>query len=140
MTCPNDSQVTAFKNAISKGWITWHASLFNGQFEIMDGTLFESTLFMVDYLDNITNNSFASHDKVIDNRDVSAVTRPVIPILNKHNIRAISIGPNANVALSSEKIFLLRDNLTNSEVIGMIHACGYDGINISDCVFLFFVS
>ena len=203
LQCPNDTEISKFKDAISKGWITWHASPFNGQFEMMDDTLFESTLYMADYLDNITNNPFISHNKVISNRDVPGVTRAAIPIMRKHNVTAISVGrlyllrilifqyfnrffvcllslvfgvlqnskanntekkqkqkqkkwtvvnilkrekkpkkpttgQNAKVAPVDEKIFLWRDNDTDSEVIAMFHAHGYGGINTSDCVFVNF--
>ena len=31
LACPDASQLSAFKDAIKKGWISWHAAPFNGE-------------------------------------------------------------------------------------------------------------
>ena len=134
LLCPTEFQVSQMKEAILRGDVTWHASPFNVQYEAMDSYLFDGGLNMADVLDI----SFGFNDKtekVVSNRDVPGITRSSIPILVKHNIKAVSIGENPASAPIYDKVFLWRDNDTDTEVIGLWHAHGYGGINRgADCV------
>jgi hypothetical protein len=78
LSCPSKELVAAFRDAVGKGWITWHAFPHNGEPETFDAELFGDGVDVCHALDDEFSKP---HTKVLSQRDVPGLTRAVIPIL-----------------------------------------------------------
>eukprot|EP01087_Luapelamoeba_hula_P000994 TRINITY_DN10754_c0_g1_i1.p1 TRINITY_DN10754_c0_g1~~TRINITY_DN10754_c0_g1_i1.p1 ORF type:complete len:714 (-),score=88.74 TRINITY_DN10754_c0_g1_i1:50-2191(-) len=132
--CPSANAVAAFKAAIHRGDITWHAFPFNSEPELYDDSLFVSSLQIAKRLDKQFNKKPTI---TMSQRDVPGMTRAVIPLLHKEGIAAITVGVNgASSPPAVDKLFTWQDPASQTEVYAMWHPGGYGGIDISDCVLL----
>lgn len=98
VVCPNATEISQFKEAVARGYITWHAFPFNGEAETMDESLFSFALNMTHTLDDMFQ---LPHKTVLSQRDVPGMTKSVIPLLRKNGIQAISVGSNGGSAPAS---------------------------------------
>ncbi len=53
LVCPSLDEVAAFKLAVSKGYITWHAFPFNGEAEVFSSDLFDFGFKLTHHLDDL---------------------------------------------------------------------------------------
>ena len=89
--CPNATAIATVRAAIKAGHITWHAFPHNAELEVMSPTLIEAGLELTFALDR----EFGLPNKTtISQRDVSGMTRALIPLLRRKGVTAISIGAN----------------------------------------------
>jgi hypothetical protein len=113
--CPNATELLWFKDALSRGELTWHAGIHNMQPEYMSEQLFRDSVQIVHDLDD----AFHRPRKItLSQRDVPGMTRGVVPLLKSKGCKAITVGvdgENPNVP----PIFRWRDVDTNTEIIGM---------------------
>ena len=125
VVCPSSTAISQFREAVKKGFITWHAFPFNGQAEIFDASMFSFGFEMTHQLDDILN---VSRKKVLSQRDVPGMTRAAIPIMSSNGIAAISVGTNDGSApVNVPKSFLWRFNSSLS-VRAFWLGGGYGGV------------
>ncbi|KAK9815327.1 hypothetical protein WJX72_001843 [[Myrmecia] bisecta] len=127
VTCPTDDEVTAFKQAVAEGVITWHAMPFNAQLEFYDAPLVEAAVQLTHDLDAL----FGLPPKVtMSQRDVPGTTRAALPLLYGQGVRAISVGVNAASAppaVPHDQAFIWRDEASQTDMLAMFHPGGYSG-------------
>uniref|UniRef100_A0A6B2KYN8 P-type domain-containing protein n=1 Tax=Arcella intermedia TaxID=1963864 RepID=A0A6B2KYN8_9EUKA len=125
--CPTEAEVGMFKEAVAKGWITWHAFPFNSEPELMDLSLVEFAIQLTHDLDKSFN---LPPKTVLSQRDVPGMTRAIIPILLANGIKAISVGVNGGSSPPDvPKSFIWRDEETSSEIHTFYLSGGYGGLN-----------
>jgi len=94
LVCPSDDDLSAFRAAVVKGTITWHASPMNMQVEWMNSEIFKLGMDISHSLDE----EFQQPKKTtMSQRDVPGMTRGVIPNLNKVGVTGVSVGVNGGV-------------------------------------------
>ena len=123
--CPNESQRLEFTNAIKQGDITWHAFPFNSQMEFYDVSLADFGFKLSHKLDA----QFGKKPSItMSQRDVPGTTRSIIPILAANGVEAITVGVNyAAMPPAVPTVFVWRDPISQTDVIGMWHPHGYGG-------------
>ncbi len=133
--CPTTEQQQAFKDAVTRGDIVWHAWPFNSQLEMCDPAMIDAGLQLTHQLDTELNRP-SGPSSVLSQRDVPGTTRSIIPRLVRNGIAAISFGVNS---FSSPPAFFAPLNTnqpfewvhpdTGDSVIVMIHGGGYGGLS-----------
>ncbi|XP_041370965.1 uncharacterized protein LOC121384574 isoform X2 [Gigantopelta aegis] len=122
LKCPNATEKSAFKAAVQRGDIAWHAGPMNMQPENMNKLVFELGLNIslnVDAMFGIKRR-FAA----LSQRDVPGMTQSVVPSLVKYGVAAVSVGVNSGTSPPAvHNPFLWR--FEGSEVIGFWHPGGY---------------
>ena len=76
---------------------------------------------------------------VISQRNVSGVTRAVIPIMYNRSVRAFSIGPNPAAQppkVSSAFLWKFDENVSSPSIIVLYHKGNYGGLDRSDAVLI----
>ncbi|XP_046551245.1 uncharacterized protein LOC124260970 isoform X2 [Haliotis rubra] len=122
LACPSDKDVAAFREAVLRGDITWHAGPMNMQPENMNQALFELSLNIS--LDVDAEFGIKRKFATLSQRDVPGMTAAVLPSLTKFNIMAVSVGVNPGTsppAVPNPFIWKFLD----SQVIGMWNKGGY---------------
>eukprot|EP01052_Picozoa_sp_SAG31_P031212 SAG31_NODE_3284_length_4464_cov_5.447194_2_plen_464_part_00 len=127
--CPSPALVAAVTDAISKGWITWHAFPLNAEPEIFDTELFGAG---VDLCHSLADRFNMSRPTVLSQRDVPGLTRAVIPPLVARGVRALSIGANTfSASAMVPRIYRWMEPQTKSSLIALQHPGGYgDGSTV----------
>ncbi|KAK9821791.1 hypothetical protein WJX81_004092 [Elliptochloris bilobata] len=132
LDCPSATAVTAFKAAVHRGDIYWHALPFNLEAEVADTSLLAAAVNITHDLDA----RFGLPPKMtVSQRDVPGLTRSAIPVLRSAGVRAISIGVNqasAPPGVPKNTPFIWRDERTSTSLIGMLHPGGYSGLPVDD--------
>jgi len=130
--CPSAEQQATLLAALRDGTITYHAYPFNVEAEVMDAPLMEFGFHLVRQLDARVRSQ---NTTVMSQRDVPGTTRAIIPLAVRNGVRALTVGVNSGSAPPAvPKIFLWRDDASDSELIAMWHPGGYGGIGVEDCV------
>lgn len=93
LTCPTPAEIAAFKAAVDRRDIVWHAGPFNWQPENMAPALFDAGFDHVRRLDERFYHG-TKNSSVMSVRDVIYVTRSVLPYLAKRGITGLTIGSN----------------------------------------------
>ena len=123
--CPTESAAKAFIQAIHNGDIVWHAFPFNAQPEVYDQLMAE---FGFKFTADISKTLGDFIPNTMSQRDVPGLTRSMIPILNKHGIKAVTVGVNmASMPPSVPTAFKWVDKISNTHVLAMWHPHGYGG-------------
>ncbi|KAJ9464546.1 hypothetical protein DIPPA_09975 [Diplonema papillatum] len=94
LQCPNSTEIATFKDAVGKGWITWHAFPHNAEMAEMAPNMVEHALQLVSSLDRTLS---VAGKTVLSQRDVPGFPRSAIPLLRTHGVSAISVGGNGRV-------------------------------------------
>ncbi|KAJ3063083.1 hypothetical protein HK102_008575, partial [Quaeritorhiza haematococci] len=105
--------------------ITWHGLPFNGEWEYMDGSIFEAGINLTHRMDEMFG---VKRKTVVSQRDVPSITASSIPLLAKHGIRAISFGVNwasAPVTFPQRKPFIWKHPETGDELMVFYLPGGY---------------
>ena len=117
----------AFEEAVALGDITWQDGPFNLEPEnCMNDYLFEAGL-------NISlnlNERFKLKEpkaKTYSQRDVPSMTRAVIPLLNKLNFKAISVGQNPDTPPLFRGAKRWVDPESGTDLLWINHPFGYPG-------------
>ena len=136
LTCAGVAEIQAFKNAVAKGDIAWHAAPMNNQFENQSPLLIEAGLKLTRQYDKQfygPNKKFNETITMAD-RDVIYVTRGIIPFLSKYGVEGLTIGSNgANYPPQVPKLHVWKDESTGTDVIVVYHPYGYGGFTASTC-------
>jgi hypothetical protein len=128
--CPNASAVSAFRDAVKRGDIWWHAYAFNDEAEgNPDASLFAFGTQLTHRLDDEFG---LPRKRVMSQRDVPGLTRSVIPLLAAQGVRAISIGVNGDSAPPAQPTIFRWLHPGGAWVYGMVHPGGYGGIDQKD--------
>jgi hypothetical protein len=131
--CPNATAVAAFRAAVLRGDIAWHAFPFNTEPELYDPSLFASALQIAQQLN--VEFGFNKTTLTMSQRDVPGMTRSVLPVLYENGIRALTFGVNGESSPPSfPSAFVWRDNTSGVELLGMMHPGGYGGFELHDMV------
>ena len=127
--CPSTPLVAAVTDAISKGWITWHAFPLNAEPESYDTELFGAG---VDLCHSLADRFQMPRPTVLSQRDVPGLTRAVIPLLVERGVRALSVGANTfSASAQVPRIYRWEDPQTETSVIALQHPGGYgDGSTV----------
>ena len=91
LNCPNKTTYDSVMRYIQDGTIYWHAFPHNAQPELMDETFFVTGL---NISLTLANEMGILPQQVMSQRDVTGLTRALVPILKRNNIIGISIGTN----------------------------------------------
>lgn len=114
--CPNATVVAKFKAAVQRGDIFWHAFPHNAQPGTYEPSLFESSLQMGARLSDQLN---VSRPVCFSQRDETGMTRAVLPLLNKHGVKMISLGSGGSSGGHPviPDIFVWKDTATSASVL-----------------------
>ena len=143
LQCPNATTVAQFKRAVSLGDIFFQAFPHNGCPESYDASLFEASLRIASRL---AAQLGVPRPMTMSQRDETGMSRAILPLLNKHGIKYISLGsggatgghpvlPGSNATgppapgvpgNGGRGVFLWRDLVSGAEVI-MTADHGYGG-------------
>lgn len=125
-TCPNQTEQEYIQYGIDKGYIYWHSFPFNSQMEVYDKSMLE---FGLKLSKDLSIKHGAPISSTLSQRDVPGMTRSMIPILNKNNITAISIGVNeVSASPKVPQIFKWKDTQSNESIITMVNPGGYGDV------------
>ena len=124
--CPDDEAKDSFKNAVTRGDITWHAFPFNSEPEYLLRPLVVETGF------NLTHRLDDLFDRprtvTMSQRDVPGMTSNIIPVMVKAGVKAVTVGVNsASMPPAVPSVFQWQHNTTNTRVLAMWHPGGYGG-------------
>ena len=92
LNCPSQDAVQAFKDAVGRGDITWHAAAFNTEYENAFNEEMIAVQFQLSF--DLSDELGVARPRTVSLRDVPGTTRSLVPLLVKNNISAISIGVN----------------------------------------------
>ena len=127
VVCPTTEEISMFKEAVQKGYITWHAFPFNGEAEIMNPSLFSFAINMTHTLDDKFS---LPRKKTMSQRDVPGLTQSVIPLMLKQGVQALSVGVNGGSAPPNvPKAFIWKNGQTNQSIRAFWVQGGYAGIH-----------
>eukprot|EP00884_Botryococcus_braunii_P018962 jgi/Botrbrau1/574/Bobra.0010s0040.1 len=130
--CPNSTEVVAFREAVQREDIWWHAFPHNAQMEVMDESLLTFGVTMTHELDAL----FGLAPKItLSQRDVPGMSRSAIRPLTAAGVEAISVGVNpasAPPAVPANQPFWWRDPASGSKILAMWHPGGYSGFPVDD--------
>ena len=114
--CPNASSVAAFKDALKRGDIFFHAFAHNGEASTYpDASLFEAGITMGE---RVADAVGIPRPIAVSQRDVPGWTRAALPLLNKHGVVGLSFGagtPPGKVDVPPLSVW--RDEASNAEVV-----------------------
>ena len=91
LMCPTETEISIFKNAISKGWITYHAFPTNAELAAMNPEMIKAGFDLTHSIDLLLG---VSNKTVLSQRDVPGVPRSSIRLLKSKGIATYSIGGN----------------------------------------------
>lgn len=130
--CPTADEVTAFKAAVGRGDITWHAFPFNAELELYNEVFIDEGVALTHALDA----SFGLPPKfTLSQRDVPGTTRAAIPVLRRNGVQAINVGVNTASAYPLvPKAFVWSDAASATDVMAMWHPRGYGGYSVDEAV------
>jgi hypothetical protein len=125
LTCPNASAIAAFKDAVSRGDIWWHAFPHNSCPDTYDASLFSSSLRMGKRL---ASQLGVRSPTTMSQRDETGMTRAIIPLLAANNISVFSLGSGGSSGGHPRipDVFNWVDPHTSKEVI-VVFDHGYGG-------------
>ena len=92
LVCPTPDEQQAFRDAILRGDITFHAAAFNTEYENAFNEEMIAVQFQLSF--DLADELGVPRPRTVSLRDVPGTTRALVPILVKNNITAISIGVN----------------------------------------------
>ncbi len=125
LKCPNASAIAAFKAAVARRDIWWHAFPHNAMPGLYDASLFNASLRMgarqAKALGVRAPTTFSQ-------RDETGMTRAIVPMLAAANISAISLGSGGSSGGHPviPDLFVWRDQASATEVL-FVHDHGYGG-------------
>jgi len=124
--CPSDEALSNFKDAVSRGDITWHAFPFNSEPEYLQKPLMVEVGFnMTHRLDDMFGRP---HTITMSQRDVPGMTSSIIPLMVNAGIKAVTVGVNAaSMPPDVPTVFQWQHNVTNTRILAMWHPGGYGG-------------
>lgn len=134
LECPNATTVAQFKKAMKQGDIFFHAFPHNGCPDSYDASLFEASLQMSSRLAETLG---VPRPATLSQRDETGMTRAVLPLLNKHGVKYVSLGsggatgghpvlPGSELSADTMGVFVWRDEISGAEVL-MTADHGYGG-------------
>jgi hypothetical protein len=130
--CPSPGAVANFTAAVARGYVSWHAWPFNGEFELIDPPLVEAGFALTHALDDALD---VPRKGVVSQRDVPGMTRAVLPLLAANGVRGVSVGVNgASTPPKVPRAFVWRDEASNTSLPALWHPFGYGGIAFEDAV------
>jgi hypothetical protein len=144
--CPTPEEIAAFKTAVEKGDIVYHAYPHNLQTEFISGP--ELLKYAVQLAHDLDRQFNLPLKRVISQRDVPGLSRAAIPSLTQAGVAAISVGVNSGSAPPDvpkpNKPFIWKDEASGASLIGFWHPGGYSGSAASgdpldgpdNCIFL----
>ena len=123
--CPNASSIAAFKAALKRGDIFFHAFPHDGEASYYpDASLFESALSMAETL---SSDLGIEAPVAVSQRDVPGWTRATLPLLRKHGIIGVSFGAGTPPGKPDvPPLCVWRDNASGAEVV-LTYETGYGG-------------
>lgn len=132
LNCPSPAALANFTEAVTKGYIHWHAFPFNAELELLDPSLLAFGVNMTNELDD----AFGVRRKtVLSQRDVPGMSRAGIPVLKAAGVRAVTVGVNgASTPPSVPRAFNWLDPVSNETILAMWHPRGYGGITFEDAI------
>ncbi len=92
LQCPADADVQAFKEAVARGDIVWHAGAFNTEYENALNEEMVAAQFQLSF--DLADELGVPRPRTLSLRDVPGTTRAVVPLLVKNGITALSVGVN----------------------------------------------
>eukprot|EP00048_Salpingoeca_helianthica_P005546 m.89006 g.89006 ORF g.89006 m.89006 type:complete len:722 (-) comp13639_c1_seq3:776-2941(-) len=132
LKCPTQDEVTAFRAAVQRGDITWHAFPFNAELELYDPVMVDEGVALTHRIDA----EFGLPPKfTLSQRDVPGTTVASIPILRRNGVQAITVGVNTASAYPEvPKIFNWKYPGTGDTLFAMWHPRGYGGYTAAEAV------
>ena len=124
--CPDDEAKGSFKDAVTRGDITWHAFPFNGEPEyLLRPLMVEAGFNLTHRLDDMFGRP---RTVTMSQRDVPGMTSNIIPVMVKAGVKAVTVGVNsASMPPAVPSVFQWEHNATNTRVLAMWHPGGYGG-------------
>ena len=124
--CPTEEAKSKFKDAVSRGDITWHAFPFNTEPEYYRiPLLVESGFNLTHRLDEAFGRP---HTVTMSQRDVPGMTTSIIPVMVRAGVKAVTVGVNSvSMPPDVPTVFQWQHNATDTRVIAMWHPGGYGG-------------
>jgi hypothetical protein len=92
--CPSAAAVEAFRAAVRRGDIWWHALPHNAELSTMPPQAITAAIAMTHALDD---HFGLAHKRVLSQRDVPGLPRSALPTLLAAGVQAISVGANGGV-------------------------------------------
>jgi hypothetical protein len=92
LRCPSPADVSAFKSAVRRGDIVWHAGAFNAEYELAFSADMVEEQFRLSR--ELADELQVPRPQVLSLRDVPGTTRSLIPLLVRNNITALTVGVN----------------------------------------------
>ncbi|PRP79015.1 hypothetical protein PROFUN_13257 [Planoprotostelium fungivorum] len=144
--CPSALEVQQFEKAIIRGIIRWHAFPFNAQSELYDESLFQAGAVMhhrerltsvgLDVAKRLSDRFNISQPQTMSQKDVPGLTRGVVPILKRNNVKAIHVGVNGASAPPAfdDGVNVWRDTDSGEEIYLLFHKGDYGGKELQDAV------
>ena len=124
--CPDDEAKGSFKDAVTRGDITWHAFPFNSEPEyLLRPLMVEAGFNLTHRLDDMFGRP---RTVTMSQRDVPGMTSNIIPVMVKAGVKAVTVGVNsASMPPAVPSVFQWQHNTTNTRVLAMWHPGGYGG-------------
>lgn len=124
--CPSDEAKESFKDAVTRGDITWHAFPFNSEPEyLLRPLMIEAGFNLTHRLDDMFGRP---RTVTMSQRDVPGMTSSIIPIMVNAGVKAVTVGVNsASMPPAVPSVFQWQHNVTNTRVLAMWHPGGYGG-------------
>eukprot|EP01060_Flectonema_neradi_P008892 TRINITY_DN16358_c0_g1_i1.p1 TRINITY_DN16358_c0_g1~~TRINITY_DN16358_c0_g1_i1.p1 ORF type:complete len:787 (+),score=184.52 TRINITY_DN16358_c0_g1_i1:36-2396(+) len=115
LLCPTDDEIKVFKNAVSKGWITYHAFPTNAELAAMHPEMIKSGFDLTHSIDDMLG---VPNKTVLSQRDVPGLPRSSISLLSSRGVKAYSIGGNGRCNPPNvPQAFLWKDGSSTEKVI-----------------------
>ncbi|EGD78368.1 hypothetical protein PTSG_09435 [Salpingoeca rosetta] len=131
-TCPTEQERATIIAGLKQGNIVMQAFPHNSETATMSTELFVAGLQLGKRLARDLNISAPT---VMTQRDVPGATRGMIPLLASAGVRGFSVGVNtASLPPAVPRVFVWRDEASNTDVLASLHPHGYGGIDKSDCI------
>ena len=114
--CPNASSVAAFRAALQRGDIFFHAFVHNAEASTYsDASMFEAG---IEIGERLADASGTPRPIAVSQRDVPGWTRATLPLLNKHGVVGLSFGAGTPPGkVDVPPLCVWRDVATGSEVV-----------------------
>mmetsp|Transcript_22686 Transcript_22686/g.44914 ORF Transcript_22686/g.44914 Transcript_22686/m.44914 type:complete len:749 (-) Transcript_22686:322-2568(-) len=131
-SCPTSDEQATIRAAIKGGDIVMQAFPFNAETATYFPDSFKAAF-------NLTSRLAADlgvpAPTVMTQRDVPGATRGMVPLLVQHGVTGFSVGVNtASLPPATPRVFVWRDEASNTEVLTSLHPHGYGGIELKDCI------
>jgi hypothetical protein len=89
LTCPNASEISAFRASVANGTVFWHAFPHNGRPGTYDTSLFDASLDLGAWM---ADELKVPRPRTFSQRDETGMTRAILPLLAKRGVGMISLG------------------------------------------------